>query len=88
MADSTVTINGKDLPALLVNSIVGNGDLTLDAWGTPKYSKNHSLFHGVFTYDVPSQMWLSKVNDVEENLATSVNCTTYEGMLKVVSTGS
>lgn len=30
------------------------GELTSDAWGIPKVSLPHSLFHGLFTFDIPA----------------------------------
>jgi hypothetical protein len=33
------------------------GDMTADAWGVPKVSIAHSLFHGIFTYDIPASQW-------------------------------
>lgn len=32
-------------------------DITVDAWGTQKVSTEYSLFHGVFTFDIPDKMW-------------------------------
>lgn len=33
------------------------GDITADAWGVPKVSIAHSLFHGLFTNDIPGSQW-------------------------------
>lgn len=33
------------------------GELTADAWGIPKVSLPYSLFHGLWTFDVPSNQW-------------------------------
>ena len=52
------------------------GDLFLDAWGVPKVSMPKSLFHGMFTFDVPTEFWFEQLNGVELTAfdkATSVN---------------
>lgn len=33
------------------------GDITADAWGVPKVSLPYSLFHGLFTFDIPANQW-------------------------------
>jgi len=33
------------------------GDITADAWGIPKVSLPYSLFHGLWTFDVPATQW-------------------------------
>ena len=61
------------------------GDLYLDAWGVPKVSIPATLFHGMFTFDVPSSYWKESINSVEQTSfsgATSVN-----GELNLTSNG-
>lgn len=41
-------------------------DLGFDAWGRNKVVTDYSLYHGVFTYVVPSEMWVKYVNGVED----------------------
>ena len=36
---------------------LGTGDLTEDAWGVQKVSLPYSLFHGMFSFDIPAKMW-------------------------------
>ena len=36
---------------------LGNGDLTADAWGAQLVSLPKSLFHGLWTFDIPATMW-------------------------------
>ena len=59
--------------------------LGFDAWGRNKAVLDASLFHGVFTYDVPNRMWIEGFNGVEQ--PTKVNATSENGMLKLVSNG-
>lgn len=33
------------------------GDITADAWGVQKVSLPYSLFHGLFTFDIPASQW-------------------------------
>lgn len=33
------------------------GELSVDAWGVPKVSIPHSIFHGLFTFDIPPSQW-------------------------------
>lgn len=63
--------------------IAGAGDLALDAWGNQKVVEIYSLFHSLFTFDVPIKKWESIVNGVEENLLTSTLCTMSDGKLSV-----
>lgn len=65
--------------------VLGQGDITLDAWGRQKVITDSSLFHGVFTYDIPNRMWIEGFNGTEQ--ATKVNATSENGMLKLVSNG-
>ena len=61
---------------------IGDDGIYADAWGRQKVITDVSLFHGVFTFDVPDKLWLEYYNGVEraKTSATSVN-----GMLKLIS---
>ncbi len=61
----------------------GAGDMTLDAWGNQKTVQPYSLFHSLFTFDVPVKKWESIVNGTEELLSTSTLCTSVDGKLSV-----
>lgn len=63
--------------------VLGKGDLTLDAWGNQKTVTPYSLFHGLFTYDVPVKMWQSEVNGVEEDIIASTLVTSVSSVLNV-----
>lgn len=69
----------------LFNSLCPN-DLGLDAWGRPKMITDKSLFHGMFTYNVPVSTWYETINDVVQTGFT--NSTSEDGALKVVAGAS
>jgi len=68
-----------------INTKAGTGDLTNDAWGTLKVSNEVSIFHGVFTYDIPTSMWLVTEDGVEVPTATSTRVTSIAGRANVTS---
>lgn len=54
---------------------LGSG-INLDAWGRQKVTIDNSVFHGMFTFSIPSQTWKELLDDVEQPvivLAQSVN---------------
>lgn len=51
---------------------IGEGDLTLDAWGTQKFTHPWSLFHGMWTYDIPSSMWFMYENGTQVYTSTNI----------------
>lgn len=58
-------------------------DITSDAWGRPKYVEDFTLFHGLFTYNVPSQIWLKYENGTE--VSTSTRITSSNGAASISS---
>lgn len=36
---------------------LGTNNLINDAWGRPKFIHDRSVFHGMWTYDVPDRVW-------------------------------
>lgn len=64
----------------LFTSLAKN-DLGYDAWGRPKFVKDNSLFHALFTYNIPVTTWYESVNDVIST--TPVNNTSVNGSLVV-----
>lgn len=42
--------------------IAGAGDMALDAWGRQLVTHPHSVFHSLFTFDVPVKKWNSIIN--------------------------
>lgn len=50
-------LTNAELRATPVPCKLGSGDITQDAWGIQKMSLPHSLFHGLWTFDIPLSMW-------------------------------
>jgi len=65
---------------------LGTGDLTNDAWGSPKVSLPHSLFHGLWTFDIPANMWFMYENGTQ--VYTSASAVISEGSAAKISTTS
>ena len=42
-----------------IKGALGSGDITQDAWGVQKVSMPKSLFHGLWTFDIPAKMWFT-----------------------------
>jgi hypothetical protein len=51
---------------------VGAGGLTLDAWGVQKVSHPESLFHGMWTFDIPQSMWFMYENGTQVYSSTNI----------------
>ena len=51
---------------------LGWGDLTADAWGVQKVSLPFSVFHGLWTFDIPATQWLMYEDDVEVSTSTNI----------------
>ena len=50
----------------------GAGELTTDAWGVQKVSLAYSLFHGMWTYNIPNNMWFTYENGIQVYSSTAV----------------
>lgn len=70
---------------MIQKDISGKGDFTIDAWGKQKVSNDHSLFHGMWTYDIPKAMWVIEENGAEVDNATSTKATSNLGRLYITS---
>jgi hypothetical protein len=55
----------------------GKGDLTTDAWGVQKVSLPQSVFHGLFTFDIPQSQWFMYHGQTQ--VYTSTNITSSNG---------
>ena len=60
---------------------VNQNDLGVDAWGRNKTISDVSLFHGIFTFSVPREMWIEYVDMIEQS--TFTNFTSSNGRLKI-----
>jgi len=76
--DGVVVGSGSPLQVKL-----GVGDLTVDVWGTPKVSLPHSLFHGMWTFDIPATMWFMYEDDAQ--VYTSTNIISTGGVAKLTA---
>lgn len=65
--------------------IAGKGDLATDAWGTQKVSQDLSLYHSLFTFDVPPSLWLTLEDAIEVPTLSSTRATSIDGRLNVTS---
>ena len=63
------------------NLSINSNELGTDAWGRNKSVTDHSIFHGMFTFEVPKEMWIESVDNVEQ--ATFTNFTSSNGRLKI-----
>jgi len=65
------------------NVSIAKNELGYDAWGKPKTTIDLSLFHGMFTYNVPVTVWYESLNGVE--LAAFSNASSVNGKLNLQS---
>jgi hypothetical protein len=65
---------------------LGAGDLATDAWGAQKVSLPFSLFHGMFTFDIPESKWMMYENDVQ--VYSSTRIVALEGSAKLTTSVS
>jgi hypothetical protein len=59
------------------------GEVTADAWGVPKVSIPHSVFHGLCTFDIPANQWFMYENSVQ--VYTSTNIVSANGAAKLTA---
>jgi hypothetical protein len=67
---------------------MGEGDITLDAWGIQKISLPQSLFHGMWTYDIPAKSWFMYENGVQVYTSTNIISNLGAAQLNATSTKS
>lgn len=83
------TLNGLDIfrPRVAVGGgSLGEGDLTVDAWGVQKMSLPYSLAHGLYTFDVPASQWFMYENGVQVYTSTRVTSVNGAGVVTADST--
>lgn len=74
MADSTIR-----------QTNISKNELGYDAWGRSKSVKDHSILHGMFTFNVPITVWKEYFNGTER---VPTNATSEDGKLVVTSGGT
>lgn len=62
------------------------GNLQRDAWASVKVSIPHSIFHGMWSYDIPLNMWFMYENGTQ--VYTSTDITSSGGAAKLLTTAS
>jgi hypothetical protein len=72
-------VNPSGVP-LEVNASLATNDLGRDAWGRPKMVLDNSIFHGMFSFNIPVNVWYERFNDVEQAFT---NCTSVDGALVI-----
>jgi len=75
--------NGDDTYSISCST--SNNILGYDAWGRSKSVKDYSMFHGMFTFEVPDEMWIEYANGAE---VPKTNATSVNGELQLVSNGN
>lgn len=55
-----------------ISGKLGVGDLITTAWGTQKVSLDHSVFHGMWTFDIPPSMWFMYENGTQVYTSTNI----------------
>jgi stage V sporulation protein SpoVS len=76
LVDGAIPVTGAFYPATqpvsVADQTLGVGDLTADAWGVQKMSLPYSLFHGMWTFDIPASMWFMYENGVQVYTSTNI----------------
>lgn len=62
---------------------VSKNNLGWDAWGRAKFITDNSLFHGMFTFNVPVSSWYERINNVVQ--PTFTNTSSIDGALKILA---
>ena len=59
-------------PVSWTNQVLGTNELVTDAWGVQKMSLPYSLFHGMWTFDIPASMWFMYENGTQVYTSTNI----------------
>jgi len=68
------------------NTALGYGDITADAWGIQKVSLARSVFHGMWTFDIPANMWFMYENGAQVYTSTNIASVNGAGTLTTSET--
>ena len=73
------------------NVNISKNELGFDAWDRAKTVSDFSLFHGMFTFDVPFTMWVEEINSIEQPVRTNFSsasgallCTGVDGQVNTL----
>lgn len=64
------------------NVNTAKNELGYDAWGRPKSINDFSIFHGMFTFNIPVTTWYESIKGV---VGPTTNCTSVDGALSVTA---
>lgn len=81
---SKLTITNYPLVRVGVTEDSSNKTYNTDAWFRNKVVLDESIFHGMFTYNIPADMWYEMIDDVEQ--PTFVSAVSTDGKM-VLSSG-
>lgn len=79
---------GPSRNVYLTGGGLGEGDLTLDAWGTPRTVEDESLFHGMWTFDIPPSMWFMYHGGTQVYSSTNIISNNGAGQLTADATNT
>ena len=85
-ATPSSTATGIITRPIMAGQTLGSGDITQDAWGLQKVSHPHSLYHGLFTFDIPASMWFMYENGTQVYTSTDIVSTNSAGVLTTTVT--
>ncbi len=83
MGDGT---HAERVVADVAGTATGKGDLTTDAWGVQKVSLPYSLFHGMWSFDIPSSLFFLYENGVQVYSSTNIVSENGAGVLRTSAT--
>lgn len=78
-------LRAEAVPVLLGVETADNKSYNTDAWFRNKVVRDDSIFHGMFTYNVPIDTWYEMIDDVEQT--SFVSAVSTDGKL-VLSSGA
>ena len=84
---ATHLVDGVNYPVHLL----GSGEIVTDAWGIQKVSFPHSLFHELWTFDIPASMWFmyeGATFAAASQVYTSTNIVPENGAAKLTANAS
>lgn len=84
IANAPLQALGDELKGWIPKFAISQSVLGYDAWGKAKVVNDFSLFHGLWTVDVPDVMWIEYIDGVE---SPKTNATSIDGQLSVTSNG-
>lgn len=89
LQSSDTTLQVEIEPGSSIDANIEINELGKDAWGRHKTIKDHSLFHALFTYDIPNRIWEEFSIDSSDNYTalpvTGTNAASVLGELHISS---